>query len=276
METTGTGFEVEVHLPPAELSVKMLCDIVLWKRYPYGDVDPTKENPTAYLLRTMRADDRMPPHIREWRDEMNDWMPKTRYNWWQRQFPKNPVLDNMPKHWWKVMSQAFVTARRGRNTVGALALSEVRHYDRLIKRERLVGVGDLMFLEIRGFVTADRYRERGIGTAMVEAVLDTAYELNVAPTFAVTTNPAAARVFEKCGGRTDDKSNFEQLYRFIHKLDAKAACWHPERTFEDVVCDGCPLNPGQFWWWPTHLKKQMDAQTVEYRAQADKTPLNML
>jgi GNAT superfamily N-acetyltransferase len=259
---------IEVYRRPAErLSVEMLCDIAIWKPTPFGHVDSTKENPVAYLLRHMRADDRMPPHVREWRDGMNNWMPRTQFEWWQRQFPKNPGLDNMQKHWWRVMSPAFVTARRGRNTVGALALSEVRHYDRFSQGKGVVGGGKLMFLEIRGFVTAERYRGQGIGTAMVEAAVETAYEMNIAPTFAVTTNPAAARVFEKCEGRDEDSLNYERLYRYLYKMDAETACWHPDRPFKDLLCKGCPLNPGQFWWWPTHAKKERDAQTVKYGAE---------
>jgi GNAT superfamily N-acetyltransferase len=191
------------------------------------------------------------PQITQWHNIITSWMPEEAQKWWLEQFDDhNKHLDSMSKYWWQLRTRNFIFAHEKGNIdhpLGAVALTKVYSYERphipeLNKRA--------LFYEIRGVVVDESRRREKIGQALVVAALRAAVESGESlPTFAITTNKAAAAMFEAVGGKKEASKDYPHGGGPLYK---RLVCWD---SFEEgpLPCNACPKHHDTVSWWKTHL-----------------------
>jgi hypothetical protein len=127
-----------------------------------------------------------------------------------------------------------------------------------------------IFYEIRGLVVDKSCRGEGVGLKLIQAALGKATMSDIyVPTVAMTTNPAAARLFKKMkattrpsdtgdyphGGPRDDRYNNLACWS---RFNYEGKSWSCSSEITPPPCDACPKYNRTAWWWPTHSARLME------------------
>jgi GNAT superfamily N-acetyltransferase len=199
-----------------------------------------------YLLVTLKVDSSWPQTVQAWYQAITSWIPKRALDWWMRQLPRDDALEHMPLRWWQYRAQRVVVAWHGSNPVGIVALTHVYWRDRLPLEPMAVPRVAALY-EVRGLVVDPKFRRSGVGTTLISELIAEARDLNQLDTFAVTTNPAAAAMFEACGATTNPSCpEFPFTTAGIRSL----TCWCVGVS-RYPACAACPMRPGRLWFWST-------------------------
>lgn len=210
------------------------------------------------------------PQITQWHNTITSWMPEEAQKWWLEQFDDhNEHLDPMSEYWWQQRTRNFIVAHEEGNIdkpLGAVALTKVYRSE----RPHIPGrIQDSLFYEIRGLVVDESCRGRGLGQALALAALYAAAKSGESlPTFAITTNRAAANAFDKIGGK--NKASKDYPYRGGDLYD-QLVCWS---SFENgpLPCSACPKFNKTAWWWKTHLNSMSKLEIPQQSLTRFETP----
>lgn len=214
------------------------------------------------------------PEVDQWYKAVTTWMPADAEKWWLEQFKANEHLDAMPQEWWRQRTRNLIIARDKDTArpVGAVALTMIYMDERNIGVVPRTEFEDPFFHEIRGLVVDESYRGERIGRKLVRAALEIATASDIRkPTVAVTTNPAAARLFETMKGELHptNAKGFPDQSTFYAEYYNKYLCWERligaygirsgewQCSEEKSPCGVCPKTHDIARWWPTHDKKRM-------------------
>ena len=193
-------------------------------------------------------------------------MPPIAEERWLQQFENSETLDPMSQEWWRLRARNLFVAYEDGNEarpLGDFALTIVYAHERFSNPTVISPFKHPLFYELRGLVVDDSCRGQGVGQKLVEAALhQAAISEERLPTFAITTNPIAAKLFEKAGA-TNHPSKEEFPYKSVRASDYnKMACWSRLEE-EPRYCDACPINNNTAWWWPTHRKPSTSTGSSE-------------
>lgn len=203
----------------------------------------TFQEPTVeYLLEHLTFDPSWPQPVQAWYIAITSWIPTEALVWWEGQFDEKSALSPMPRAWWLYRARSIVVAWDENKPIGAVALTHVYGRD----RSKYLAQHEPLFNEVRGLVVESSYRTTGVGIRLMEAVVREAYNTSYVATFAVTTNPLAAKIFAAIGASETSP------YPIADYAMRSLVCW--EWLMPGIpLCTDCPRRPGQLWWWPTHL-----------------------
>jgi hypothetical protein len=204
------------------------------------------ESLAEHVLSTIDVDETWPATVRRWHAEASQWIPPHVFAWWMDQFDSEGKLHTMAPQWWQCRAHRFVAALADGEPVGGVALAPVHFGDRGI--DNITADRKHLFYELRGLAVDPRHRRTAakVGTHLVSTLVQDASRAQETPTFAITNNPNAARIFASTGASADcDHMLFRHLAADVLQ---GVVCWCAPRA--DPLCDECPVRPEQLWWWP--------------------------
>jgi len=200
------------------------------------------------------------PEISKWHDTITKWMPSGVEDWLE-QFENDKHLDPMPREWWRLRTrELFVAHESGdRNRhLGYLALTKVYAHER--SGSTIAPYSPLLF-EPRGLFVRESHRGQGIAEKLVRAAVHAAAmsEERLA-TGAVTTNPVAAKLFQRTGAVNRPATTKQFQYNDYEAV----MCWaRLEEKDGPQYCESCPIAYHTSWWWPTHRDPITEIETPE-------------
>lgn len=245
---------LKTHLSPEEASWNDELSCALNRRAPelIREWHPAVETLTQRLLRE-DVDSSWPRPIRDWYEARTSWLPPDLLEWWDEQQVTNPEVDRMPYEWWMSEADVVVSAWSRERPVGVDSLVDVylwkdrRNYS---SGSDATNGGDPMpyFQEVRGLVVDKACRGNGVGALVLRQTLAIAHERRL-PIVAITTNPQAARLFERHGAHDGTSAPHSLTYPIPPEL----ACWGDRRQ-DAERCEFCPRVPGRMWVWPMEFQ----------------------
>jgi hypothetical protein len=216
----------------------------------------------AARLLAQPEEDGWPPQLREWHRQAQ-WIPLNLLRWWVAQQREHDTLDPMPLTWWLTNVTHVAGATLNGRPIGAVALQAIARRNR-----ELGGSWGCYLLEARGWVVDDTMRQAGVGGELMRTILLEACRRQSAsrpaswwhgvstpelplrsapPTVAVTSNPRAARMLERLGGRRNGHLAGGVSIRYLNAL----LCWDGRTS---SFCSICPQRGSTAWWFPTNAR----------------------
>lgn len=251
------GVTFETYLPPEgeDLNDERLCALNRHAPEVIGGRAFAAEALAQRLLRE-DVDSSWPDTLQKWYEAKTGWLPPALLEWWDEQQKINPEVDRQPYEWWMSEADVVVGAWIGSRPVGASALVDVHWKDRP-EYNSASNTGSWnsnpVFQEVRGWVVDEEFRGSGVGRLVFERILAVAHQRRL-PIVAVTTNPRAAKFFERHGALDGTDTPRSPAYPISPEL----ACWGDRRR-EAKRCEFCPRKPGQMWVWPAESKSDVAA-----------------
>jgi ribosomal protein S18 acetylase RimI-like enzyme len=195
------------------------------------------------------------PEIDEWYNSISNWIPSSTEEWWLNQFENSETLDSMPQEWWRLRTRKLIAGYEDGDIarpLASFAITKVYAHERFKSLIANAPFEHALFYEARGLAVDYSCQGRGLGRMVTEETLNQIAILEERlPTFAITTNPIAAKIFQKIGA-TNKPTREEFPFKAVPASHYnQVACWSRFEE-EPPYCVACPVKSNTAWWWATH------------------------